>query len=47
MYSTSGNERDKKRAIELGACGYLIKTTSFQQLCMSVKEVLIAQNVLQ
>lgn len=46
MYSTSGNERDRSKALELGACGYLVKTNSFYQLCASVKEVLISQKVI-
>jgi DNA-binding response OmpR family regulator len=46
MYSTSDSVRDKTKAIELGACGYLVKTNSFIQLCNSVKDVLTAQKVI-
>lgn len=46
MYSTSNTETDKKRAFDLGACGYLVKSGSFSQLCESVEEVLIEQKVI-
>jgi CheY-like chemotaxis protein len=45
MYSTSKTEKDRKKALELGACGYLVKSDSFRQLCDAVKEVLIAQKL--
>ncbi len=47
MYSTSDSDRDKRKALDLGACGYLVKTTSFHQLCDSVKQVLITHNLIE
>lgn len=46
MYSTSITEWDKRTALDLGACGYLVKTNSFHQLCHSIKEVLAAQKLI-
>lgn len=46
MYSTSNAEVDRKTALAMGACGYIQKTGSFQQLCRSVTEALTAQQVI-
>jgi DNA-binding response OmpR family regulator len=46
MYSNSNDEIDKKTAISLGACGYLVKAESFRQLCTAVKDVLTAQKLI-
>lgn len=46
MYSTSMTEHEKRRALELGASGYLVKTNSFYQLCDAVKDVLKTQKVI-
>ena len=46
MYSTSNAEVDRKMALAMGACGYIQKTGSFQQLCRSVKEALTTQQVI-
>ncbi|HLA52056.1 MAG TPA: response regulator [Flavitalea sp.] len=40
MYSTSTNEKDVQRALELGAKGYMVKAGSFTELCKNLKKVL-------
>jgi DNA-binding NarL/FixJ family response regulator len=46
MYSTSNAERDRQTSLALGACGYIQKSSSFQELCRSVKEALSSQHVI-
>jgi PleD family two-component response regulator len=40
MYSTSANEKDVQRAMELGAKGYMVKAGSFTELCKNLRKVL-------
>ncbi len=40
MYSTSTNEKDVQKALELGANGYMVKAGSFTELCKNLKKVL-------
>jgi len=40
MYSTSANEKDVKRALDLGASGYVVKAGSFSELCKNLRKLL-------
>jgi DNA-binding response OmpR family regulator len=44
FYSAAAYEVDKQSAFEFGAQGYLIKPTSSEDLCASVKNLILASN---
>jgi CheY-like chemotaxis protein len=47
MYSTSNAGRDRNTSLALGACGYIQKSSSFHELCRSVREALTSQRVIE